>query len=233
VKLFILLAGAALVVEPEYDVRRTVAGTEALLSAPDEVWHATHGISWGPPEYPTEFRALWSDSGLYLRFDVADEDPWHTMRRHDDPLWEEEVVEIFIDPGGTGTHYVEVEWNPANVVTDLHIISGMPNKKADIHWGVEGLESRARLNRDNDGKITGWTVTALLPWSGFQSLPSTSDIALPPRSGDRWRFNVFRIERPGGKSDPDHDVILAAWSPPPGRSFHVPEVFGDLVFTDQ
>ena len=73
----------------------------------------------------------------------------------------------------------------------------------------------------------GWTAVAFLPWTGFQSLPSAESIALPP--ADRWRFNVFRIKRPGGERRPTQDVF-AAWSPPTGASFHEPAVFRDLVF---
>jgi hypothetical protein len=225
-----LLAASVLLAEPEYEVRVTTAGAKELLTFDEDAWRAAQRVTWGPSRYRTEFRALWNSHGLYVRFDVTDGDAWYTLEHRDDPLWEEEVVEIFIDPSRTGTDYMEVEWNPAGIVCDLHVISGKPNVKADIRWDVEGLESRTRWARNDDGTITGWTVTAFLPWTALRSLPSTSGIALPPRRGDRWRFNVFRIERPGGKDDPDQDVILAAWSPPPGRSFHVPEVFRELVF---
>ena len=52
-----------------------------------------------------------------------------------------------------------------------------------------------------------------------------------PRSpGDGWRFNVFRIERPGGKANPEKDAVFAAWSKPSVKSFHDPAVFRDMVF---
>ena len=35
------------------------------------------------------------------------------MTRRDDPIWEEEVVEIFLDPARLGRHYAEVEISPA------------------------------------------------------------------------------------------------------------------------
>jgi hypothetical protein len=53
---------------------------------------------------------------------------------------------------------------------------------------------------------------------------------LPPEPGDRWRFNVFRIKRPGGPGAPERDAIYAAWAVPDGPSFHVPAVFRDLRF---
>jgi len=55
-------------------------------------------------------------------------------------------------------------------------------------------------------------------------------VALPPRPGDRWRFNVFRVERRHGPKDAERDAVYAAWSPPPIPKFHVPSAFRDFVF---
>jgi len=50
------------------------------------------------------------------------------------------------------------------------------------------------------------------------------------RRGDRWRFNVFRVERPGGKEHPEAGAVEVAWSDPHSPSFHVPAAFRDFVF---
>ena len=50
---------------------------------------------------------------------------------------------------------------------------------------------------------------------------------------DRWRFNVFRLERPHGKADPEKDLVAAAWSPPGEPSFHVPAAFRDFVYRER
>ncbi len=73
-------------------------------------------------------------------------------------------------------------------------------------------------------------MTAFLPWRGLARLPSARRVALPPKPGDAWRFNVFRIERPEGKADPEKDAVFAAWSPPSVASFHDAGAFRDLVF---
>jgi hypothetical protein len=218
--------------DPGYKVVKTTTDIEELFSAGGSAWEKADPITWGPEPYPTDFRALWDQEGLYVRFDVSDADPWHTMTEQDDHLWEEEVVEIFIDPSRTGTNYAEVEVNPGNVLCDVRMVAGEPNKQMDLSWNMNGLSSRVHIRQDAQGKTTGWTAIAFLPWEGFRSLPPSATVALPPRSGDRWRFNVFRIERPGGKSAPKRDVVFAAWSPPPEDSFHVPEAFRDLVFAN-
>jgi hypothetical protein len=140
------------------------------------------------------------------------------------------VVEVFLDPDRSGRDYYELEISPANVVCDVRMVSPSPDKKMDLAWNLEGLETRVRVDKDGVGTATGWTATAFLPWSGFSPLPSARKIALPPKAGDAWRFNVFRIDRPGGKAAPEKDAVEAAWSKPSGESFHEPSVFRDFLF---
>jgi hypothetical protein len=230
----LVLAAAALAVSPPlvlaapagpgYEVARATAAPAALLAGDEAAWKGASKIEWGKAAYTTRFRALWSDEGLFLRFDATDPAPWHTMARRDEHLWDEEVVEIFLDPDRSGHDYYELEVNPANVVCDLRMIAPWPNQKGDIDWDLAGLETRTRAFGG------GWTVSAFLPWHGLRSLPSAGKVAVPPRPGDAWRFNVFRIERPGGKASPEKDAVFAAWSPPSGKSFHDAGAFRDLVF---
>jgi hypothetical protein len=212
-----------------YEVARATAATAALLAADEAAWSGTAPLVWGPAAYTTRFRAVWSDEGLLLRFDASDPSPWHTMTRKDEHLWDEEVVEIFLDPDRSGRDYYELEVNPANVVCDLRMITPSP-WKGDFDWNLAGLETRVHALKDAVGRTTGWTATALLPWRGLRALPSTGRVALPPKPGDIWRFNVFRIERPGGPLAPEKDAVSAAWSPPSGETFHDPGAFRDLVF---
>jgi len=214
----------------DYRVARSTASREALLAAVEDEWARAAPIHWGPAQYETAFRALWDDDGLYLLWDATDADPWHTMTKRDDHIWDEEVVEIFIDLDGSGRDYYELEINPANVVCDLRMVSPWPDKKGDIDWDLEGLETRVHARTDEQGATTGWTATAFLPWSGFRSLPSARGIALPPEPGDTWRFNVFRIKRPGGPQDPAKDGVFAAWSPPTVQSFHDAGAFRPFRF---
>jgi cellulose/xylan binding protein with CBM9 domain len=224
------LLAALLLAGPGYHVARTQAPGASLLAADDGAWAGAQAVTWGPTPYETRFRALWSDAGLVLRFDATDPKPWHTMTKRDEHLWEEEVVEIFLDIARSGRDYAEIEISPANVVCDVRMASPWPNKKMDLAWNLEGLETRARLVTDAAGNTTGWVATALIPWSGLQTLPSAKTVALPPKPGDAWRFNVFRVDRPGGPEAPEKGAVEVAWSKPPGESFHMPEAFREFVF---
>jgi hypothetical protein len=218
---------------PQHDAAFVARGTDApladLLDPEHADWDGAMAVSWGPPRYVTEFRALHASDGLALRFAATDDGPWYTLTERDDALWNEEVVEIFIDPDGDGHNYAEIEINPAGVVCDLQILTATPALESDIGWDFSGLATRVTMRRDAGARTTGWIATAILPWRGFASLGDTA-VALPPSRDDRWKFNVFRIKRPGGPEQPERDVILAPWSPTPSASFHAPESFRDLIF---
>jgi len=226
-----LLALALAAPTSGYTVAPTKADGAALLGPSDAAWQDAQRISWGPAGYETAFRALWNEAGLYLRFDATDPNPWWTMTKRDEWLWQEEVVEIFLDIDRSGRNYAEVEISPGNVICDVRMVMPSPNKEMDYAWNLEGLQSQVHFVTDPGGKKTGWIAAAFLPWSGFRSLPSARSIALPPKAGDRWRFNAFRVDRPNGKKDPERGAIEVAWSPPPEPSFHVPAAFRDFVFS--
>ncbi len=221
---------AGIPASPSYDVRRAPDAHADLLAADDGAWQRAQVISWGPAPYETRFRALWSPTGLYLRWDADDTAPWHTMTNRDDHLWEEEVVEIFLDPSWKGTGYWELEISPANVVCDVRMVDVYPNVTSDLTWDHEGLETRAREVPGPDGKPVRWVATAFAPWTGFAKLPVDAGVALPPRPGDVWGFNVFRIERPNGPAEPRKGNVSVAWSPTGKPSFHVPDAFRRFTF---
>jgi len=218
--------------DAHYVTCRTDVPRERLLAGSGDVWNPVPSIAWGPDRFLTTCRALWTDEALVVRFDARDEHPWHVHARRDDSLWDEEVVEIFLDPSGSGANYAEVEISPANVVCDLQVASPWPALASDKTWDWAGLETRVhhRPAPDAPGHVT-WQAIAWMPWDGLRSLAGAAAVRLPPRTGDRWRMNVFRIKRPGGPGDRERGAIYAAWSvPTEGPSFHVPDAFRDLVF---
>jgi arylsulfatase A len=214
---------------PRYVVGRSAAPARTLLGAAESAWAKAQRITWGPEAIATSFRTLWTSAGLALRYDVTDSFPWHTLTKRDERLWNEEVVELFLDVGSTGRSYAEIEWNPVNAVVDLWV--DRAENRFDREWNAAGLESRVHPRKDAAGRTTGWTAVALLPWSALaaKAPPGT---ALPPKPGDAWRFNVFRIERPGGPQAPEKDPQFLAWSPTGNPSFHVPLAFREMVFAE-
>lgn len=215
----LLLALLMFQTAPAYEARRMTPDRDALLPPAAPEWDEAREVVWGPLPYRTRFRALWNESGLHLRFEAEDDAPWFTMTGRDDPLWEEEVVEIFLDPLGDG-RYVEVELNPANVVCDLRRLgpgetATDPIGRMDRGFAVVAMQTTVSTFDDR------WIGTLFLPWEGL-------DLPTPPAPGAEFAFNVFRIKRPGGPEAPAEGAVFAAWSPTGGPSFHVPEAFRPL-----
>jgi cellulose/xylan binding protein with CBM9 domain len=213
-----------------YLVERARGDRRALLAADDAVWAAAPALTWGEAPFATRFRALWTADVLYARFDADDTSPWFTMRQRDAPIWEEEVVEIFLDPAGRGLDYFELEISPANVACDLRVRTPYPNLKSETVFDLDGLETAVVLRGEGPEQAPGWTATAAMPFAGLRTLPVPDAVRLPPAAGDTWRFNVFRIKRPNGPMRPKDGAILAAWSPTGGPSFHVPAAFQAFTF---
>ncbi len=198
---------------------------------------------------PTEAALAWDETHLFLAFACGDSEPWGTMRNRDDRLWNEEVVEVFLDPDGDGRNYAELEISPNNVVIDLLIAAPRTSVEDAIRWDIEGLKTA--VGRHN----AGWVVEIAIPWASL----SKSGINHAPGAGDRWRVGLYRIERPGGvlKSEKlaalratlaaasseaktniegriaelEADLQYLAWSPTRvERGFHDPERFGLVEF---
>ena len=51
---------------------------------------------------------------------------------------------------------------------------------------------------------------------------------MPPKLGDSWKLNLFRLDAPEGKPQ-----MAAAWSPPLVGDFHALDKFGEIVFADE
>ncbi len=203
-----------------------------------------------PGSSPTDAVIAWDDTNLYVAFICIDREPWGTMMTRDSFLWQQEVVEVFLDPDGDGREYAELEVSPHNVVVDL-LIPGPPTAGADAaiaaRWNIEGLQTAVGKHAQ------GWTVEIAIPWKAL----GAAGVSRAPREGDRWRVGLYRIERPGaiprwkehvelqrraaGASGSEKAVLdqqlaeleqnseLLAWSPT-RKSFHDPERFGTLVF---
>ncbi len=174
----------------------------------------------GPAVQQTETRVCRDEEALYVRFDCADRDAWGTCRQRDDPIYEEEAVEVFLAPGEEDpTRYFEFEVSPRGVVFDARVhnpTSRRADMQVDPSWDCPGLRWAAgagTLRQD-------WWAILAIPWRSIESdIEPSGD---PPRV---WRANFYRIERPR-----DGEPELSCWSPTltDPADFHQPVRFGIL-----
>ena len=126
------------------------------------------------------------------------------MTKRDEHLWDEEVVGDFLDLDRSGRDYAELEISPANVVCDVRMVHAVPGQESTTSPGtLEGLETRVRPlqgRRGPDDRLD--RARASSPGRPSARCPRRRASPCRPRPGDRWRFNVFRVERPGGKAAP-------------------------------
>ncbi len=172
-----------------------------------------------PPEQPTVVRACWDGAALYVRWECADRDAWSTFTRRDEPLYEEEVVELFLAAGEPDpVEYFELEIAPTGVLWDgrIHNPGGrVESITGDTGWDCPGLVWEA----GRMGAAQDWWAALALPW---RSLPPGDGRPLPRL----WRANFYRIDRPRAGGAPEHSAWSPTFTDPP--DFHRPDRFGVL-----
>src|SRR4051794_24028494 len=198
-----LVSRAAFSIEDPWEVP---AGGERI-----ELVRATDGSA---PRLATTVAAMWDDYALTVVFSGSDDHVVATHREHDAPLYEEDVVEVFLAPRGVG-EYFELEVNPLATTFDARIESPdgvRATMRTELAWTCRDLFAAVR-------RIDSRVDTVL-------RIPFASLELSAPSDGDEWRANFFRIDRhPSGDE-------FTAWRPtmktPP--DFHVVSAFGVLRF---
>lgn len=184
-------------------------------------------MTGGIPRLRTAVRVGFRDGALLVRFDGRDEGTVATLRRRDEPLWTEDVYEVFLTPLDPPTVYFEFEINPLGTLFDARVTSpdlARATMKGDVAWNLPGLHGRSRV------RPRRWSATLEIPLAPMLE----SSPPLPPgegrgegvssRRGNSWRANFFRIDR--GERDE-----FSAWVPT-GKEpadFHEARRFGRLT----
>ena len=170
--------------------------------------------------HTTTTRVCCNQQALYLRYDCTDHDIWGTYTKRDEPIYDEEVVEIFIGHGADDpTHYYEFQVSPNGVLFDAAIhnpTSTRADLTVDTSWDCKGIQWLAERN-DADNH---WMAIMVILWDAIAPTDSVPTI---------WRANFYRIERPR-----DGEPEYSCWSPTIAEpaDFHKPAYFGTLRLPD-
>jgi hypothetical protein len=200
----------------------------------DPLWKSAAAVrlvladSGGPADRLTEARLLYSSTTLYIGFFCEDDYVWGTKTEPDSDIYAEECVEAFLNPAGSPYQYYEINVSPKNVVFDACILN--PRSAADPAPKITGLKdyhpaglvTRVFIDGAPDvpGGAKSWSAEYAIPLSQLIGAPH-----VPPRKGDLWRMNLYRIDAPkDGKSR------YYAWNPTEKIDFHRPWRFGILKF---
>ena len=211
---------------PNYEILRTESPIKVDGVLDDSGWAKAQpvgefvgNIDRSHSSYKTQAKLLYDEAFLYFSFRCQDENIWATLKQRDEHLWEEEVIEIFLQPDSSQPDYIELEVNALGGMLDAYL----RDVRKPLHfesWNSEKLKWAVQVIGTVDGKSGDqeWTCEIALPMEDIATAPR-----LPPRPGDRWRLNLYRVERFPQPAE-------LAWSPTRTRDFHVPSMFGEIVF---
>jgi Carbohydrate-binding family 9 len=214
---------------PRYEVAKVNLPINIDGRLDEEAWRSSalvgaflNNRDGGRSKLTTEAWVLYDNNFIYFAFRAVDKNIWATMKRRDQHLWLEEVVEVFLQADTNIPNYIELEVNPLNTMLDIYLLDA----RKPLHyesWNSEKLRWAVNVDGTVDGKSDDheWTCEIALPIEDIATAPHR-----PPQAGDRWRMNLYRVDRLP-------EVAEEAWSPTLQDDFHVLPRFGELVFIDR
>ena len=156
------------------------------------------------------FRVAQDAANLYLAVECFDTPGGltsltaNTMTHDGDVIWNDDEVEFFFDPTGTGKVYYQIIVNARGVTVDNHFLQPMV---ADKTWDPV-YEAKTSVGTQS------WIAEIAVPKAAFDRTPKTE-------ATTTWLLNVTR-NHPSTKQ-------ISCWSPMFCNSLHTPERFGRLV----
>ncbi|HRA90218.1 MAG TPA: sugar-binding protein [Planctomycetaceae bacterium] len=188
----------------------------------DPGWKLAHVLTdfsfpWNTRPTPlTEFRALWNEQYLYLRFDVTDADVVLGEGANAmDKVIGSDRVEIFFSTGPKLNPYYGIEIDPRGEVLDYEAIF---HRQMNFDWSCEGLVVATSLSE------VGYIVEGLIPIAAFRTLGCLHR----DDTGDYLLAGLFRAEFSHAPVEGPVIEDWISWIDPQVATpdFHVPTSFG-------
>jgi len=195
------------------------------------------------PRFRTRAKMRWDDEYLYFGFDLEENNVWGTLTERDCVIYNDNDIEVFIDPDGDTHEYYEIELNALNTVWDLLIPEPYRDGGHGVNaWDIRGMKTAVHVDgtlNDPSDEDRGWSVEMAIPWGPLtEALPDKG----PPGNGDTWRVNFSRVQwltqvvngRYVKRKSPRTGKPLPednwSWSPQGIVAMHYPEMWGFLHF---
>lgn len=219
---------------PTYSIQRAAMPIAVDGRLDEPAWLASPAV--GRFQFPwwesgkkeqTVAKLLYDDRDLYVAYLCQDAHIWAEHKERDSAVYRDDCVEVFVAPDpDRPAAYFNIEMNVSGVFLD-QFRPGVPGAPVQGDWNAKGIRISTRivgtLNDDSD-EDSYWVLEAAIPLENFAMLAKHT----PPRPADRWRVGLNRL---GGNTNRQH----SQWSPSntPKPAFHVPERFGELIFSDR
>lgn len=162
----------------------------------------------GEPQNPTETFLMWDAENLYIgikAYLAESQLPHISQTQSDSPIWEDECIEILIDPNLQTDIYYHFVINPIGAFFDQKVnVPGEPNFRFAPHdvqlssdrrpmQTVFSADSKWNSNAKVATQInaTFWSIEVALPREMLEKF-SKSDLQDKPALENRWFFNIHR-----------------------------------------
>ena len=171
------------------------------------------------PQNPTQTSLLWDSEHLYIgvkAYIPEAQIPHISQTQHDSPIWEDECIEILMDPNLKTDTYYHFVINPIGALFDQQVnLPGTPYFRF-APQDVQSTLDRDAMNTDFDGD-GDWNSNAKVAtqinttfWSAEIAIPRAmleKPTGLNPQDGsanqNRWLFNIHRKTYTDTKSADD------------------------------
>ena len=162
-----------------------------------------------PVAVQTRFKVLYDDNALYVGVECDEpniDKLKATYKEHDQDVYADDCIELFMDPAGEGRYYHHFVINTNGAwYDDYGADYGL------VHAKLWDAPLQVGTKVDAEGKK--WSVEVRIPFAG---LTIRDDVKKD------WLWNVTRERQAGGATE------LSTWSPLKGN-FHAPRLFGKLT----
>ncbi len=160
------------------------------------------------PQNPTETFLMWDAENLYIgvKAYVAESQlPHISQTQQDSPIWEDECIEILIDPNLQTDIYYHFVINPIGAFFDQRVnVPGQPDFRFaphDVQRTLDRKTMQTAFSADSEWNsntkvatqinATFWSIEVALPREMLEKL-SKSDSQDKPALENRWFFNIHR-----------------------------------------
>ena len=171
-------------------------------------WIPLTKIDTGGKVFVTQFKILYSNTGIYVLFTGDDEKITSNWKKDFDNLFTADVFEVFFHPLPQENIYFEYEISPLEKELVLLILNRNGRFGGWTPWHYEGDNKVVKKVSIEGGKMKSgavtkaWTAELFFPYSIFNALQQ-----VPPVSGMRWNANFCRLDYDSGH------MIKWSWSP--------------------
>jgi len=214
--------GASLIIKKTADFAITGDGSRENWKKTEWTSLPLHDSTKGVT-YSTKVKVLYSATGLYFLYHNEDERLNATLQGDFLDLWNEDVVEVFIQPNDKTNLYLEYELSPLDYELPIMIYNRGEklNSWMPFHYEGDRKTRHATSIKGGDKKslasVTGWSAEFFIPYTLLEPFMQAL-----PKAGTKWKGNIYRIDYEEGQT-------LWSWQKTSG-SFHEYKKFGTFLF---